>query len=422
LLLTYKEAVKIALKNNVNLNQQKNILASRQVQRNAAIAGFTPSIYAQGRAARNEGQQQNPENGNFENLTIDNVFGSLNAEMDLFNGFSNVNTFRQNVSQFKAQTSNVKRTEQDVIASVTNQFLQVLLDQELMRIAEEVYRAQVVNLEQTREQVRVGARAEADLYNQDALVKNQEVTLMRARVTFNNDKATLAQTLQLDTEVPFRVEFPSWSRFDINLNEIQLDSFYQIALTNREDLKQQKHITEANRFTLRSSANGYYPRLTLFASYGSVYYSNIPGSFNTQFFDVNLNLSYGISFYIPIFDRLQTRSTRVFNRVTMENSELQLENLEKTIKIQVLNAYQNYQAAIQNYRAGLVQLQSGELALRTQQESYSLGVSNQLALAVANQTYVQAAASKAQAEVTLLFQKMLLDYALGTLKFDDIPE
>jgi len=44
------------------------------------------------------------------------------------------------------------------------------------------------------------------------------------------------------------------------------------------------------------------------------------------------------------------------------------------------------------------------------------GPRTQVALAQANQTYVFGAAAKVQAEVTLLFQKVLLEYALGTLQ------
>src|SRR5690606_39929240 len=98
----------------------------------------------------------------------------------------------------KAQTSNVKRTEQDVVANVANQYLQVMLDQELLRIAEETYNAQVAVLDQLKEQVRLGARAESDLYTQEAQVSNLRVTALRAKVTLENDKALLAQTLQLD--------------------------------------------------------------------------------------------------------------------------------------------------------------------------------------------------------------------------------
>jgi outer membrane protein len=100
---------------------------------------------------------------------------------------------------------------------------------------------------------------------------------------------------------------------------------------------------------------------------------------------------------------------------------LQRDNLEKTVKIDVKRAYNNYLAAIKAYNASQVQYQAGELALRTQQESFILGVSSQVTLAQANQTFVLGAASKAQAEVTLMFQKYLLEYAIGTLRFEENP-
>jgi outer membrane protein len=418
--LTFKEAVKIGLEKNVNLNQQKNTLYSRQVQRNQSRAAFTPIVYAQGQASRNEGQQPNPTDGTFENLTVDQLFGSLNAEMPIFNGFTRVNTLKQNSQLFKAQISLVKRAEQEVIFNVTSQYLQVLLDQELLRIALENHATQQVLLNQLSEQVAVGSRAESEKMTQEAQVKNMELIALRAKVALDNDKATLSQTLQLDPAIAFEVTFPEGLTDHTYVDGMPLDSLYQIAFEHREDLKQQGYVMASNQSAYRSVASGYYPRLTAFFNYGSVYYSTIPSNFKDQFWDQNLNYTYGLNFYIPIYDRLTTRSTRVSNKVFYDNSKLQYENLEKAIKIDVQRAVNNYKAAIQASNSSLVQFQAGELALKTQQESFLLGVSDQVTVAQANQTFVVAAASRAQAEVTLLFQRILLDYALGTLKVEDI--
>jgi outer membrane protein len=423
--LTYKDAVKIALQKNVNLNQQKNILESRQASRNSAIANLGPNLFVSGYGARNIGQQPNPENGNLENLTVDNFGASLNAQITVFNGFNRINQMQSSIQQFKAQTAFVSRSEQDVISNVTVQYLQVLLDQELLRIAEENYNAQNTLLEQIRESVKLGARPESDLYNQDAQVQNMHLIALRSKVTLGNDKATLAQTLQLDPSVPLEVALPDAANA-INLStDLPLDSLYKIALTQRQDLKQATYQANASKYTFRASAAGYYPVITFGASYGSGYYSSLRpnpifGDFQNQFFEVLPNTNYQVNFTIPIFGRLNNRSQRVANRVSYDNAVLQKENLETTVKIDVRRAYQNYLAAIEAYQAGLAQLQAGELALRTQEEGYQLGVASQVTLAQANQTYVVAAASKAQAEVTLLFQSILMDYALGTLKIDDI--
>lgn len=424
--LTYNEAIKIAMKSNVTLNQQKNLLLSSEVQRNQSIAAFLPSVAIQASANHQDGQQPSPETGDLEDLSVDNVGASLQAGMTIFNGFNRINTLNSNINQFKAQTAFVKRSEQDVVFNVTNQYLQVLLDQELLKIAQESFKAQSVLLDQLKEQVKLGARAESDLYTQDAQVRNLELTALRAKVTLENDKASLAQTLQLDPAIPFDVEFPKIEN-SFNISGVSIDSLYAIAMANREDLKQADYQSKANLYTYKASINTYLPSLNASASYGSQYVSTLKpdpayGTFSNQFRNVFPRLSYGVTLTIPIFDRLQTRNNRVFNKMTYENSKIVRDNVEKTIKIDVKRTYNNYLTAIEAYEASQIQYQAGELALRTQQESFILGISAQVAVAQANQTYVQAAASRAQAEITLVFQKMLLDYALGTLNPQNIIE
>ncbi|MFZ6001826.1 MAG: TolC family protein [Bacteroidota bacterium] len=426
--LTYEEAIKIGLKNNVILNQQKNTLFSRQVSKNASIANLAPNLFAQGQVFTNVGQQPNPENGDLQNLSVTNAAASLNANLVLFNGLSRISTLQQNTSLFKAQTSLVKRAEQDAIFAVTNQYLQVLLDQELLRIAEENFKAQSVLVEQTRESVNLGARPESDLYNQDAQAKNMELIAVRAKMTLENDKAILAQTLQLDPIVPLELAMPSLTFSLTDASKLDLDSLTNAALTTREDLKQFNHQMDASQYAHRAALGLLMPTVTAFASYGSNYYSslvNAPisdqrpddlyGNFGNQFRNIFPNTTYGLNFNVPIFSRMASRNSRVQAKVQYDNAKILRDNLEKTIKLEVKRAYNNYVAAIEAHRTAQAQLESGALALRVQTESYGLGVANQVTLAQANQTYVQAASSKAQADVTLVFQKILLEYALGTL-------
>lgn len=418
--LTYKEAVRIALKNNIGLNQQKNNLLARQVQKNQSVNAFWPYLSVQGTASHTDGQQPNPDGGELLDLSVDNVNASIQTGVTLFNGFNRINTLRQASNLFRAQTSQVKRTEQDVVYDVSTQYLQVLLDQELLRIAEEAYRVQDVVLSQLKEQVRLGARAEADMYTQDAEVRNLQVTALQAKVTLENDKAVLAQTLQLDPEIPIKLQFAALQN-SMDVRSLSLDSLYRVALANRADLRQAEFQAKANLFAYKASVSGFLPSVSLFASYGSQYISTLKadpayGNFSNQFKTVFPSVSYGVNVTIPIFDRGLTRTNRVFNKVDYENSVLQRENVKKTIKIDVKRTYNNYITALESYQASQVQYKAGELALRTQQEGFILGVSSQVALAQANQIFVQAAASRAQAEVTLLFQQMMMEYALGTLQ------
>ncbi|MEO0554062.1 MAG: TolC family protein [Bacteroidota bacterium] len=424
-LLTFSDAVKIALENNVILKRQKNQLSSIQAQKLNAKAQYLPSIGIQGSGSRNDGQQIDPITGNGTNIISDNFSGSISAGYSLFSGFSRWNNLKASDASFRSQTELAARTSQDVIANVANQFLQVLLDQELLKIAEANFENQNNIMTQIQSQVDLGARPVADKYNQEAIVKNNEVQVLRAKNDLQNDNSLLSQILQLDPSQKYELVIPNWNVDELTNLDEDLDKLYEIAMNNRSDVKQLDYQTESARFNMKSAASGYFPSIDLFVSYGSQYFSvqDDPEavSFNTQFFDLNPSLSYGFSFSIPIFDRLNTYSRRTTAKVNFQNSMNDFDNVKKTALIEVQRAYQNFQNAILNYEATKIQLQSAEFANDTQKESYSLGVASLIELSQSNQIYVQGLTDLAQAKYTLLFQNILLNYALGTLKFEDIP-
>jgi len=414
--LTFEEAVVIGLERNVMLNQQKNQLGANQAQKLNAMGNYMPNLNITGAVQRQEGQQANTTNGNLEDLTTDYIGAQFNTNLTVFNGFRNYNTLTQSNNQLMAQGYLIKRSTQDVVSNIANQYLQVLLDQELVHIAGENFKTQSTMLEQMKGFYEVGSRAITDVYNQDAQAKTAQVLFIRAKNTLINDKSILAQTLQLDPSQPFEVTYPVMGE-DLNrYKNMSLDSLISVAIANRSDLKQLDHQTKATKYAYKSALAPALPSISLFANYGSFYYSLIAEDFNGQFGTMNPSLSYGANLTIPIFTRFQTKFQRASSKVQFDNSVLNYQNLEKTVKLDVQRAQNNFINALENYEASLAQFQAGELALSTQQESYQLGISTQVALAQANQTYVLGAAAKAQAEVTLLFQKVLLEYALGTLQ------
>lgn len=428
--LTFQEAIKIGLEKNVNLATQNNNLFTRQARKTQAMAAFLPNLTASGFLQRTDGLQIDPTSGRGGNVTSDYIQGTISSSLVLFSGFSRLNTLRSSNDDLDAQEARVNRSRQDVIFNVAQQYLQVLLDQELLRIATENLKAQQSLLEQITGQVEVGVRPVTDQYNQDAAVQTLNLTVLRARNTLENDRAILAQTLQLDPSKPLDLVTPDWTPDTDLLKEKTPDELYTLALASRTDYLEQQKLLESAHYSYRTAANGFYPTLSLFVSYGSTYYANDswkldpstprPESFSRQFGTLNPTLAYGVNLSIPIFDRLRTRTARVESRVLQDNSKLTLENLEKSIKIDVKRTYNNYINALESYKASIIQFDAATLALQTQRESYDLGASAQVALAQATSVFMQAEGSKAQAQISLQFQKILLDYALGTIKEEDI--
>ena len=105
--------------------------------------------------------------------------------------------------------------------------------------------------------------------------------------------------------------------------------------------------------------------------------------------------------------------------VLYKNNELNRKNLEYQIKNDVLRSVRNFEGAKKAYGVTGDGLKAAELAFTLETERYNLGVTNFVDFTNANRVLVQAQTDRAQAEFTLVFQRILIEYAVGTLKAED---
>lgn len=423
--LTFRNAVTLGLENNLLLNQQKNLLISTGVNRTSALLQMSPSVSAGGSAGRFDGNSFNQQRGEVVNGQVDFVNGGLSANLPIFNGFNQVNAYKQAASQNEAQLNFVVRTTQDVIRNVSFQYLTCLLDQQLLKIDQQNLETQKTQLDQIKQQVELGSRAEADLYNQEFQVRTAELQAVRSGNRLKNDKALLAQTLMIDPIISFDLEEVNWGAESYLIDAVVLENLNTQALENRADLKQASNTERAAQLGFLSRRGRYYPNLSAFAEMNSRY-NYIHGApdnrtFDQQFRSDNRQFNYGLSLQIPIFNGLANRALVVQQRVLFENAQLTTKNTEVRVKSDVLIAYQNYQDARASFSAAESQLKSGELSYKMEKERFDLGISNIVQLTTAQQSYVKAQSDFASAQFTLMFQKLLIGYATGTLRVDDLP-
>lgn len=436
--ITFEEAIQIALKNSVLLNTARNNLELSQAQKLAGIGSLGPNLNASMSGSQFNGNSFNQQAGRVVNGVRDNVSASLSANIQIFNGFSSINYLRASSEQLDAQTYLVQRTTQDVMNTVATQYLQVLLDIELLTIAKQNFNAQEKLLEQVKEQVELGAKSPVDQYNQDALTKGAEYRAVLAEVTLDNDRALLAQTLQLDATEPFEVEKPLWDPNVISNSNLRIDSLIEVAKVHRADYLRAAKMEDAAHHQSLAVMGNMLPSLVGFANVGSSYNyqhnvpktvidngvevpnSDYPRPFSEQMKVNNLYKQYGVQLSIPIFNGLRNRSTYVQNRVTFRNNKIQRHNLDIQIRNDVLRSVRTYEGSRKAYVVSIDQATAAQAAFEFETERYNLGVTNFVDYTNANRALVQAQTDKAQAEYRLVFQKILIDYAVGTLRPEDV--
>jgi outer membrane protein len=427
--LTFKDAVRIALQNNVTLNQQRNTLFQSQVNKTYRIAQLGPQVSVNASAGQNSGNNFIPNEGRLVNDIFYGVNASLNVQMPIFNGLAGINSVRQASNQFDAQLEQVNRSSQDVINIVATQYLQVLLDKELLKIAQENLVVQKTQYEQVKVQVALGSLSPVDEYNQQALVSNAEVRVALAEQTLTNDQTNLLQSLLVDPTIKRRVEEPSWDVNAIVLDNLDLNSLLSVAEANRSDLKQARYIEKASKYGMQASKGNYLPSLNASYSNGSAY-QQVKGArrdtityrdFNEQFRSDKRFNTVGLSLNIPIFSGFQNRAFYVQSKVQYDNNKLATKNREVLVKGDVMRAYENFESVQKAYSASLTGLEASEVAYNLERERFNLGITSFVDFANANRAYLQAQTDMAQAKYRFLFQKIMVDYAVGTLKVEDIP-
>ncbi len=425
-LLTFEEAVKIGLKNGVLLNQQRNNLQYNEMQRLSNWAGLGPTLSINGQAIRIDGNTFNQNEAKVVNGLFDQVSGSINANINLFNGFSQVNKVRQSTSLAEAQSFYINRVSQDIINTISSQYLQVLLDIELLKIATENASTQQKQLDQVKEQVEVGSKSQVDEYNQDSQTKASQIKALQAEISLINDKSLLCLTLLLDPSQEIEVAKPKWDLNTVN-NEVNLPSLITASLQSRGDYLRAVKNEEAAKFGMSATRASLTPTLSAFGSLYSAY-NHAHGDptvrpFGTQFSTDNLKKYVGLSLNIPILggqQTLQNRANFVQQRVLYENASLTKKNTEIQVKSDVVRAYQNFNLYAKTFAVSQDQLKAAESAFQLETERFNLGVTTFVDYSNSNRVFVQAQTDKAQSEYRLLFQKVALDYAAGTLKVEDI--
>lgn len=418
--LNFQEAVDIALSKNLDFQIQSNNMEVLKRQKQSAIASHFPSANISTSFQQQNGQQFQQIEGEIvvTNVTNEIVSSGLSLNMPVFNAGRRILDTQSSRLSYLAGEKGLERAAQQVIFDVSRRYLQVLLDRELLRIAEENLENQKQQLEQITGFVDAGLRTVSDQYNQESEVARLESVAVSAQVTLENDLWDLSEYLQLEPTV-----IPELSPVDplntiISFEGMTIGELYELALSNRSDLEQQEMLVSASKKSVQAMKAMYYPRINAFFNYNTFFTSLDDRTLREQLLKIYPQNTLGLNMSIPIFNNFQTRLDVGRRKVAYQNQILQKESVDRKVYQEVKLAYQNYRAAVLKERNTQIQVLAAEEARNAVRERFRLGLSNFVDLSTANQQLVAAQSDQAQAVFTLYFQEVLMKHALGTLDIE----
>jgi outer membrane protein len=437
--LTLEKVIKIAIENAVATAQAKNNYELTGTQLLQAYGQFLPSLAVSATyTPLNSNQRINPTTLPGGQVIFP-LFGqqttsigfSLNSSLNLFNGLADQAALQNAIHARESAGYTLKRAKQDIAFSVAQAYLQILLNQELLAIAQENLKVSQERLRQLQEQARLGARAIADLYQQEAQKAADELAVIRAENTLRNSKLALIRQARLDPTKEYKFESPPIDTTLLGAEYQDEARLIAVAQEQRADLKAAQESLTAASWAITQARGTFLPALnlnfTLFTNGFSVFNQSIDGNtipnpvLPTVGEQLNKQISFNIGLQLSwtIFDRFSTNLRAEQALINYRNQELQYEDLKIRVVAEVRQALGDYQAALKQLESTSKGLLSAKQAYETIQKRYEVGSATFVEVAAAQAALVRAQSDRAQALFNFTFQKKILEYFLGSVDIDD---
>jgi outer membrane protein len=415
-IITFDEAVRIALEQNTTVRQAENAAKLGAVDVRQARGRFLPDLALTTRGGQSFGRTFNQEEGRIINETTDTLNVGVSSGVTVFDGFANTASVREARFDAAASDLDLERTRETIVFTVAANFLELVQQQEQLRVQRENLTAQSALERQISSYVDAGARTIADLYQQQANVASARLAVVQGERAAQLAEVDLMETLQLDPAGAYQFEAAPG---DASVQDAPaLEAMLASAYAQRADLKAEERRVAAAEQGMTIARSGRWPTVALTAGYGTSYTSASDFGIGDQF-DQRRGGSVSLGFTIPLFDRGATSASIRRAEIEADNARLAFESRRHEVGLDVRRAHLDYAAAREQLSAADAQLRAAQLALQAVEERYAAGAATLVELSQIRATHVEAASAQVTARSNLLFQKTLAAYYTGELDTPD---
>jgi outer membrane protein len=417
---TLQQCVDTALVNNRTVKQQTLTRKNKEIAYEQARNNLLPNL--------NAGIDQNfgfgrtvGENNTYLSGTAASQstrFG-LSSNVTLYNGFKLKNNIEARKADMMASEADLEKIKADITTNVAAGFLQILLNKELLQIANDQLALTRTKIEQRKALVTAGKMAEGELLELVAEESKEEMSRLRAENTLKLSLLDLAQFLELDNFENLDVVTPdNLSEADLKL--LSAEDVYQSALTHRPEVKSAEFRLKSSEYEVLTSKADYLPSLGLSTSIGTSYYKDntinpitkVKNEFNPfgQQLSDKLNAGIGLNLSIPIFNKFATKNNVRSAELGVKSSKISVDNAKLELKKTIQQAYYNSIGAKSRWEAARKSEAASREAYRFTNQKYEAGRATSYELYQAKSNLTQVLSEEAQAKYEYFFRVKLLEY------------
>lgn len=410
---TLSECISFAQEHNTSVQQRALQVEQNEVELSTAKFSRLPDLNASLGGDASFGRTLSSDNTYRSNNQTSGSF-NVSAGMPLFQGLRINKQIKGVKLDLAAAVQDLERIREDVAINVMTLYLQVLFNKELVGVAEQQLSLSELQVTRSRELVASGKQPESALYESEALLANDRLTLTQARNDLRLSLLNLSQALNRESAAGFDILTPQLDSLGLEaMRRLGTpDAVYDYAEANRPHIKAERLRLESSENAVAIAKAALYPSLSLNGGYGTGIYSADDASFWKQFRN-NSREYVGVSMSIPIFNRRATRNNIRSARLSVRSQQVALTEAQQSLRKEIEQAWYNADAAYEKYRSAEAALASARVAFAYEQRKADAGRSTIFDFNDAKTRMEKAEAESIQAKYEFVFRTKILDYYKG---------
>lgn len=401
-----------AIEHNLSIKQKEAARNQSEVELNTAQWSRVPNLNGNVGQSFNFGRALQADN-TYGNRNTRNTNFSLGTNIPLFTGMQIPNSIALSKLNLKAATEDLEKAKEDISIQVASYFLQVLFNEELVKVARNQVALSQEQLDKKVAFFKNGKASEAEVLEAKSRLAQDQLSVVQAENNHQLALLDLSQILELPSPENFQISVPDIDHVSTNLS--LPEEIYAQAMMNKPAIKAAQYRLQGAEKSIKIAQSAYYPQLSFGAGIGTNYYylSGIENaSFGTQW-DQNMNKYLQFSLSIPIFNRFQTRNRVKSARIQHTALSWQLEESKKALYKEIQQAYYNALAAESKYKSSQSASESAEASFKLMSEKYANGKASATEYNEMRTAWMRALSDGIQAKYEFVYRSKILDFYKG---------
>ncbi len=418
-LWTLEECIGYAFKNSIQLKRQLLQSESAKNNYNHSLIRILPGITAFANHDYNSGRALNYDLYQWENREFEQGNLGVETRLNVFNGMQSYNNIHQQRFLLLSKLEDVERTRNDISLNISAAYFQILLDKEMIEIAERKLEISSLELEAAKSNFQLGNIPRGRVLEIESQVASDEYQLTLNRNNLSRSYLDLLQMMQIDPGEDFKIARPEIIEIQESVILHSVDNIYTEAEIIMPQVKVAEYFLKSRESELSMIRGQQSPRLVLrglfYSRYSELAVNPLDGAnypYRTQIKD-NQYRQLGISLTFPIFDGWNVRNRISNAKISVLDANYQLDETRQNLYSEIHLMHNNAKSAYNRYKSSGKEVLAAKEAFEYAQEQFRLGLINFIDYQFAHTNLFRSQSNMVQAKYEYFIRSRILEFYLG---------